>query len=388
MKLLVIVLPGKLPVPTTKGGAVESLVFNLIKENEISRKFKIVIFSPFEKNAYSFSKYFKFTVFHFVKVSYFELLIYKIFRKVFESSLPSELFHYKVPFLIRKLKYDEVVLENRPEAISFYYRILKKKIILHLHNDNLSLIKNSQSFASLTKKVITVSEYISNLLRAKFSNLQISTVYNCSNFTFDLNKQIIERKKLREKFSIEDNQKILFFSGRLVKEKGILELVKSLESVKSNCKLFVAGSSWFGSNEETNFTKELYETAQKIQKGIKFLGYIDNKEVESFYYFADLVIVPSTWEEPGALVVAEALSLGKPLIITKSGGIVEYVKPEGAIILDKNKDLVSSLAKSIDLLLSNEVTLLNMSKVNLFHSKIFSQSNYYRNFTNSVFPNE
>ena len=48
---LAIVTGGFLPVPATKGGAVENLIQNFMNENEKYNDFNITIFSDFDENA-------------------------------------------------------------------------------------------------------------------------------------------------------------------------------------------------------------------------------------------------------------------------------------------------------------------------------------------------
>ena len=51
MKVAVIT-SGFLPVPAVKGGAVENLIVNLLKENEKKNKIKFEILSVYDKKAY------------------------------------------------------------------------------------------------------------------------------------------------------------------------------------------------------------------------------------------------------------------------------------------------------------------------------------------------
>ncbi|MBU2818033.1 glycosyltransferase family 4 protein, partial [Acidithiobacillus ferrooxidans] len=60
----------------------------------------------------------------------------------------------------------------------------------------------------------------------------------------------------------------------------------------------------------------------------------------------DIVVVPSLWQEPLGLVVAEALAFGKPVIASKRGGIPEMIKDgENGLLFEPNRpeDLQESL---------------------------------------------
>ena len=48
----VFITSGFLPVPATKGGAVETLVQNLIDENEIIKNNKFTVLSIYDKNCF------------------------------------------------------------------------------------------------------------------------------------------------------------------------------------------------------------------------------------------------------------------------------------------------------------------------------------------------
>ena len=68
----------------------------------------------------------------------------------------------------------------------------------------------------------------------------------------------------------------------------------------------------------------------------------------SFLKIANIIVVPSMWEEPFGLTVLEAMAAGVPLIATRSGGIPEVC--EGSAIL-LQKYLLLYPAKNIQICL-------------------------------------
>ena len=56
MKKIAMITSGFLPVPATKGGAVENLIVNLLNENEKNKKIKFEIFSIYDQDALNKSK--------------------------------------------------------------------------------------------------------------------------------------------------------------------------------------------------------------------------------------------------------------------------------------------------------------------------------------------
>ena len=145
------------------------------------------------------------------------------------------------------------------------------------------------------------------------------------------------------------DKKIVLFSGRMNKEKGIDKLLLAWQKVdKKEAALLIVGSYYYKSGiTNTSFANRINILIEG-QKNIFFTGYINYNDMPKIYAIADLVVLPSKWEDPAPLTVIEALTSGKPLITTNSGGIPEYVINTGTIILAKEEpNFVSNLAVSI-----------------------------------------
>lgn len=65
-------------------------------------------------------------------------------------------------------------------------------------------------------------------------------------------------------------------------------------------------------------------------------------------------VVPSIWQEGAGLVAVEGMAAGLPLIITQSGGMVEYVNSDAAIQVPIDKELPHNLALNIKLLANDK----------------------------------
>ena len=64
----------------------------------------------------------------------------------------------------------------------------------------------------------------------------------------------------------------------------------------------------------------------KITDRVKFLGWIDNKDLGNYYRKSYIVIIPSIWPEPFGLVGIEAMANGRPVIAFDVGGIKEWLR--------------------------------------------------------------
>ncbi|MGX1325076.1 glycosyltransferase involved in cell wall biosynthesis [Bradyrhizobium sp. USDA 377] len=107
------------------------------------------------------------------------------------------------------------------------------------------------------------------------------------------------------------------FIGRLTEEKGIYNLVRAIATIPpERIRLVIAGHA---SESQRKQIKELAPNAR-----IEFLGFVQPKQ---FYEQVNVVVVPSVWEDPSPLVVADAQAACKPLLGTPFGGIQEAIKP-------------------------------------------------------------
>ena len=90
MEKIAVILPALLPVPSVLGGAVESIINNMIDENERTPHFQFSVYSEWNKEAEEKSKQYRYTEFFFFKTnSYMERLQnywYRFLKKVFKIS--------------------------------------------------------------------------------------------------------------------------------------------------------------------------------------------------------------------------------------------------------------------------------------------------------------
>lgn len=129
-------------------------------------------------------------------------------------------------------------------------------------------------------------------------------------------------KKIRiinKKYNIGD-KKVVLFSGKLTQEKGVSYLIKAAKEIKGDVYIIGDGPE----------KKNLEDLALKLKlDNVYFLGYMGDekkKELEEFYYRADVFVAPSVWDEPLGLVILEAMVCKTPVIATRKGGIPLAVK--------------------------------------------------------------
>lgn len=398
---LAVITSGFLPVPASKGGAVENLIDNFLNKNEKYKKMNINIFSIYDDDAIEISKKYKHSNFIFIKPNFIVKQLDKIMYFLAKNILRKEktmsyryifqrlYFLDKVSKYLKYNDYDKVLLENHP---TLFMSLKKRKNFIkykdryyyHLHNEVNNaygcedLIKNS-------KNNICVSQFIANQLS---SFLQVENSYNFTVLRNCVDQQRFQEevcedeiRKLKLKYDIADNEKVLLFTGRLTREKGIKEILLSLKKLKNqNYKLLVVGSFFFGTEVKNAFEEELEEIIQDIKDKVIFTGFISYDEIQKVYAIADIATLPSVWDDPAPLTIIESLSCGLPIVTTNSGGIPEYVNDKCAIINKRDENLIENLSRSIDKLIENNELREAMGKESLRLAKELNLDNYYLNF--------
>ena len=146
---------------------------------------------------------------------------------------------------------------------------------------------------------------------------------------YDPNKVTEEqRKELRRRYGISDDENMLFFIGRLVTVKGVDTLVKAMPSVLQdfpNTKLVILGVG----DMEWNL-KSMAEQMGIKDKIIFKTEFINEEERIVHYAAADCVILPSIYE-PFGIVCTESMSMAKPTVVGATGtnGFREQIIPDG-----------------------------------------------------------
>lgn len=144
-------------------------------------------------------------------------------------------------------------------------------------------------------------------------------------------------KRTRKHLGIKEDEKVVLFTGRMVWEKGIYDMVHAAKLVtldKSAERLplrFVV----VGRGQES---QEIKKIVNRLCMNDIFL-FIENHpyhQMHEIYNMADIFVLPSiatrTWKEQFGMVLAEAMACGVPVVSTLSGSIDEVVAEAGLLV--------------------------------------------------------
>jgi glycosyltransferase involved in cell wall biosynthesis len=379
---IAILTSGVLPIPAVLGGAVENLVDMYLEYNEQYHLHELTIYSIWHPNIVQNPSSNR-NRYVYINGNSLKAKLWKIGNRLlcrkyyYHESI--EYYLHKALNHINKSHYDLIVVENRPGYALTLNQKCNTTYVLHLHNDFIYQgAKNITDICHTFQCIISVSDYITNRVKAVYENKEkCITVHNAIDIKCFQTAQAFSRQLL----GLTSNDFVLVYSGRLIKEKGILSLIFAIKQLNNipNLKLLIIGMSSYGKDKRsTPFIEQLKKESESIKDKVIYTGFVDYKQVPSYLKMANIAIVPSMWEEPFGLTVVEAMAAGLPLITTRSGGIPEIC--EGVAMIVDRENIVENLAAAILDLYEHPEKCKQMAVAALERSKLFDKETYAKNF--------
>lgn len=386
-----LIAPGLLPVPATQGGAIETLITNLIQENERHGELALTVVTSYDSKALTLAHSIHNTKFIWIsKVSSLQHILFKLSRALIRrirrdyTVLPSIYYRQVLTVLGKRMNdFDAVIVEGGPSnAPHSFIQLCNDHLWYHLH-----FTPGNTPIGHGYSTVLSVSDFAANAWRnhCQDSTVNIFTVHNGIDIKrFDREWNNEERETLRRSIGLNLNDFVVLYCGRIIREKGVLELLHAIELVNDDrVKLMIVGSSNFGPSEQTPYTDEVQQTVNRLGNRVVYTGYVPNDQLYRYYKSADIQAFPSIWEEAAGLVGVEGMASGLPLIVTHSGGIQEYVSSECSIVVERGENLISSLAQAIITLRDNPERRKRMSKAGMEHARLFDTFAMYHQFVDA-----
>jgi len=132
---------------------------------------------------------------------------------------------------------------------------------------------------------------------------------------------------------------VILYLGRLAPSKGIKYLIRAMPSLRKyipDVVLLVCGKGEL----EGELRNEA--TTLGVEDAVDFRGFISQDLMTRYYGASDIVVVPSIIEAMG-IVPIEAMSMKKPVVGARTGGIPELVKDgvTGLLVPPRNPDAIA-----------------------------------------------
>ena len=141
----------------------------------------------------------------------------------------------------------------------------------------------------------------------------------------------LDSSALRKELGL-NGHRVLLHPARLLPRKGVHTTVEAFRRIADRCPEAVLVIT--ATHDTLDGTAELRSYRERIRALIGNDGLSKRVLLRSFDFFtelpqayamADVVLYPSSGEEPFGLVPLEAMASGKPVVVTRSGGLTESV---------------------------------------------------------------
>jgi len=197
-------------------------------------------------------------------------------------------------------------------------------------------------------------------------------------FGIDLNlfRYKEKNKRLLGLLNLSLNNKIIISTRNLEIIYGIKTLINAIPKIINSfpeARFLIIGK---GSLE--NYLKELVNK-YKIDKYIRFVGYIENSEMPEYLNLADIYISTSLYDT-FSISTLEAMACAKPVVVTDIPGTEEWIKDfKNGLLFEKQNH--NDLAEKIEFLLDNNYLSKEMGENN---RRIVEQKADVLNFMNNI----
>jgi len=155
------------------------------------------------------------------------------------------------------------------------------------------------------------------------------------------NNPEVTRENSRKKLGYSEKARLVLFFGLIRSYKGVLDLVRSMNFLPDNISLLIAGECYSDRHEITSSISSLNLTSR-----IRWIDkFVPDSDVATYFNAADVVALP--YRSASQSGVAQiALSFGKVLVLTDTGGLAELVDQGSTGVLAQAWS-PSSIAESI-----------------------------------------
>ncbi len=225
-----------------------------------------------------------------------------------------------LPMLLVRLARKKVIIrsEGRPS-------LLVKKYFLNPGKIKIALLRLGETISySLADRILPENKQLADLYEMHKYDTKIS-----------IGSQYVDTDAFKETKKLTERSYKVGYVGRLIKEKGAREFIKSLPLILKDKrdKAIVIGDG------ELRDEIEHFLSENNIQSRVDLLGWVENKQMPRYLNDIRMVVVPSDYEGLSNLVL-ESMACGTPVLATPVGGTPGLIRDgeTGFIMEDKSPE--------------------------------------------------
>lgn len=223
-----------------------------------------------------------------------------------------------------------IEIQNQPALIP-YLRKLDIPLVLFLHNDSMRGAQTPGQRRQLLSACSAIC-CVSGFIRDRFlDGLGPSEKVHVIHNGYEPAEHLLKAEK----------RKRILFVGRLVPEKGALELAQALDSVlplfpewRADIVIPHSFTRFTTNSKPGSYQSAVYEALQKLEHRVQVHTFMPHAKVQDLFSRASIAVTPANWDEPFGRTSLEALAYGCALISTRRGGLSEFVDHSCAEVIE------------------------------------------------------
>ena len=225
--------------------------------------------------------------------------------------------------------------------------ILKKQLIIHVHGNYLKQEYNSLRGLKRVVFYFLLSRFtkgivLSNSLKDNLTPfINESKIFCVPNFAQDY--------LYKEEIFLVDNELRIFYLSNLMKEKGIICLLKALKNLEESSikyKAKIAG------NIDEKFSKEILKLINELEH-TDYIGVVNGEAKKNLLAWGNVFVLPTFYKMEGQPIsILEAMATKNVVVTTNHAGILDIFKDKvNGFLVHKNniksiQDILTYLAKN------------------------------------------
>jgi len=227
----------------------------------------------------------------------------------------------------------------------------------------------------------------------RFSVLSNACKDLISQYPIDKNKIFVVKQlsivqDTKKKISIERGN--IFFNTWMLPHKGVHIVVRAFSNIVKltpNAKLYIAVKD-VGHYTDNQYYLRIKKMIKSLglQKKIIFFGRLSRREYLGCMKRAEVVVVAEQWENMAPTTLADSMSLGKPIVASRIGGIIEMIEDKKDGLLAKPQD-PNDFAQKIFQILNNPLLAKKLGFNAMKSAKNFGKEEIIINQLSKLYEN-
>lgn len=313
-----------LPIPHTKGGANEKIIYQLARAQAYKHNVHILSVGQQLTNGFKDG----------IQIHYLPCKTgpggeygFYIRMALMVQQLGADVFHLHASSL-SALILSFLTRHSIPTVVSINYPYIRPNLGLGRIGLPIDELIARLSLRKVDRFVF-ISDYSYRLFRSRYGNFDSRHVIIPSGVNTEYFRPDMElRAQTRLRYGL-DGRKVILFVGRICKQKGVHILFDAMTQLIADDPTYTLvmvgpAAKTFHDSTGTNFANYVIQRVKAIDG--QYLGELEEDELIAIMNASDILVLPTLQLEMFGMVLIEAMACGKAVVASNHGGIPEVIR--------------------------------------------------------------